>query len=75
MTYKNFSLDVDGDGIALVTWDMPGRSMNVFDESVLEELDGTIIGDVLDLAHVEPTPEVSHLLPPSSSSRSRRSPR
>ena len=25
----NFKLDVDADGIALVTWDMPGRSMNV----------------------------------------------
>jgi 3-hydroxyacyl-CoA dehydrogenase/enoyl-CoA hydratase/3-hydroxybutyryl-CoA epimerase len=39
MTYKNFSFDVDADGIALVTWDMPGKSMNVFDESVIEELE------------------------------------
>src|SRR5579885_2384201 len=35
---KNFNLDVDGDGIALITWDMPGRSMNVIDAGVTEEL-------------------------------------
>jgi len=34
----NFKLDIDADGIALVTWDMPGRSMNVIDASVTEEL-------------------------------------
>ncbi len=39
MNYKNFKIDVDADGIALVTWDMPGRSMNVFDESALREMD------------------------------------
>jgi 3-hydroxyacyl-CoA dehydrogenase/enoyl-CoA hydratase/3-hydroxybutyryl-CoA epimerase len=38
MAYKNFTLDVDGDGIALVTWDMAGRSMNVIDVSVIQEL-------------------------------------
>ena len=27
----NFKFDIDADGIALVTWDMPGRSMNVID--------------------------------------------
>ena len=31
MTYVNFKLDIDADGIALVTWDVPGRSMNVID--------------------------------------------
>lgn len=30
--YKNFAVDVDDDGIALVTWDMKDRSMNVFTE-------------------------------------------
>ena len=39
MTYKNFSIETDADGIALVTWDMPGRSMNVFTEEVLNELE------------------------------------
>jgi 3-hydroxyacyl-CoA dehydrogenase/enoyl-CoA hydratase/3-hydroxybutyryl-CoA epimerase len=34
----NFSLDVDGDGIALITWDTPGRSMNVITVSIMEEL-------------------------------------
>jgi 3-hydroxyacyl-CoA dehydrogenase/enoyl-CoA hydratase/3-hydroxybutyryl-CoA epimerase len=38
MTYKNFSVETDADGIALVTWDMPGRSMNVLDAEVLAEL-------------------------------------
>jgi enoyl-CoA hydratase/carnithine racemase len=35
MNYKNFKIDVDADGIALVTFDIPGRSMNVFDEGVV----------------------------------------
>jgi 3-hydroxyacyl-CoA dehydrogenase/enoyl-CoA hydratase/3-hydroxybutyryl-CoA epimerase len=34
----NFRLDVDADGIALVTWDMPGRTMNVIDVKVIAEL-------------------------------------
>jgi 3-hydroxyacyl-CoA dehydrogenase/enoyl-CoA hydratase/3-hydroxybutyryl-CoA epimerase len=38
MSYVNFNLDVDADGIALVTWDSPGRSMNVIDLKVIEEL-------------------------------------
>ena len=29
MAFKNFKLETDADGIALVTWDIPGRSMNV----------------------------------------------
>ncbi|MVA98503.1 3-hydroxyacyl-CoA dehydrogenase [Nitratireductor sp. CAU 1489] len=39
MTYKNFTVETDSDGIALVTWDMPDRSMNVFTEEVMDELD------------------------------------
>ena len=31
----NFKFDVDADGIALITWDMPGKSMNVIDTSVM----------------------------------------
>ena len=45
MTYKNFSYAVDADGIALVTWDMPDRSMNVFTEEVMDELE-KIVGEV-----------------------------
>ncbi|MCV6601037.1 MAG: 3-hydroxyacyl-CoA dehydrogenase NAD-binding domain-containing protein [Cohaesibacter sp.] len=37
--YTNFSVAMDDDGIALVTWDMPDRSMNVFTVGVIEELD------------------------------------
>jgi 3-hydroxyacyl-CoA dehydrogenase/enoyl-CoA hydratase/3-hydroxybutyryl-CoA epimerase len=42
MTYRNFTLDVDADGIALVTWDMPGRSMNLIDLSTIEELSAIV---------------------------------
>src|SRR3954462_8430029 len=34
----NFKLDVDADGIALVTWDMPGRTMNVLALATIDEL-------------------------------------
>ena len=40
MTYKNFTVETDADGIALVTWDMPDKSMNVFTEEVMDEIDG-----------------------------------
>ncbi len=42
MTYKNFTLETDSDGIALITWDMPGKSMNVIDLSVMDELEALI---------------------------------
>ncbi|MDH4992019.1 3-hydroxyacyl-CoA dehydrogenase NAD-binding domain-containing protein [Aquamicrobium lusatiense] len=42
MTYKNFTVETDADGIALVTWDMPDRSMNVFTEEVMRELDSIV---------------------------------
>jgi 3-hydroxyacyl-CoA dehydrogenase/enoyl-CoA hydratase/3-hydroxybutyryl-CoA epimerase len=42
MAYENFKLDIDSDGIALVTWDMPGRSMNVINLSVIEELSAVV---------------------------------
>ena len=35
----NFKFDVDADGIALITWDMPGKSMNVIDMDVVAELE------------------------------------
>jgi 3-hydroxyacyl-CoA dehydrogenase/enoyl-CoA hydratase/3-hydroxybutyryl-CoA epimerase len=41
----NFKIDVDADGIALVTWDMAGRSMNVINTSVIEEL-GALVDKV-----------------------------
>lgn len=39
---KNFKVETDADGIALVTWDMPGKSMNVIDASVIEELSAIV---------------------------------
>jgi 3-hydroxyacyl-CoA dehydrogenase/enoyl-CoA hydratase/3-hydroxybutyryl-CoA epimerase len=34
----NFNFETDADGIALITWDMPHRSMNVITLDVIEEL-------------------------------------
>lgn len=50
MTYTNFTVDTDADGIALVTWNMPDRSMNVFTEEVMNELDKIIDQVVADAA-------------------------
>jgi 3-hydroxyacyl-CoA dehydrogenase/enoyl-CoA hydratase/3-hydroxybutyryl-CoA epimerase len=41
-TFTNFTLDIDGDGIALVTWNAPGRTMNVIDVKVIEELSAIV---------------------------------
>jgi 3-hydroxyacyl-CoA dehydrogenase/enoyl-CoA hydratase/3-hydroxybutyryl-CoA epimerase len=38
MNLQNFRFESDADGIALVTWDMPGRSMNVITTEVMDEL-------------------------------------
>lgn len=38
----NFTLDIDADGIAVATWDMPGRSMNVWNEAAIAEFEGLI---------------------------------
>lgn len=37
-----FRLDVAEDGLATLTFDAPGRKLNVFDREVLEELDGLV---------------------------------
>src|SRR5215471_7588470 len=42
MSYENFKVDVDADGIALVTWDMPGRSMNLIDMKMIEEFSSIV---------------------------------
>src|SRR3954454_23167427 len=39
MAFNNFKIETDADGIALVTWDIPGRSMNVLDETTILELE------------------------------------
>jgi 3-hydroxyacyl-CoA dehydrogenase/enoyl-CoA hydratase/3-hydroxybutyryl-CoA epimerase len=35
---ENFKIDVDGDGIALITFDVPGRSMNTITAAVIRDL-------------------------------------
>ena len=45
MTFQHFKLETDPDGIALITWDSPGRSMNLIDLKVIEEL-GAIVEQV-----------------------------
>ncbi|MBC6980445.1 3-hydroxyacyl-CoA dehydrogenase NAD-binding domain-containing protein [Caulobacter sp. 17J80-11] len=35
---ENFKIEVDADGIALVTFDVPGRSMNTITSKVMEEI-------------------------------------
>lgn len=39
MNLTNFRIETDADGIATLTWDMPGRSMNVITPEVMAELD------------------------------------
>ena len=37
MTYETISVDIDSDGIALVTIDLPGQSMNVWNEALMRD--------------------------------------
>ncbi|MCB1418253.1 MAG: enoyl-CoA hydratase/isomerase family protein [Notoacmeibacter sp.] len=48
--YKNFTVETDADGIALVTWDMPDKSMNVFTQEVMNEIDAIVDQVVADAA-------------------------
>ena len=45
MNLTNFRFETDADGIALVTWDMPGRSMNVLNNEIVGEL-GQIVDTI-----------------------------
>ncbi len=42
MDAQQFSFETDADGIALLTFDMPGRSMNVFTIEVMDELEALV---------------------------------
>ncbi|WOI52442.1 3-hydroxyacyl-CoA dehydrogenase NAD-binding domain-containing protein [Parvularcula sp. LCG005] len=42
MTYTTFSFDVDADGIALLTIDLPNQSMNVWNAALIEEFEQAI---------------------------------
>src|SRR5690349_12870952 len=50
MAFKNFKLETDSDGIVLVTWDTPGRSMNVLDETSATELEEIVDQTTADAA-------------------------
>jgi 3-hydroxyacyl-CoA dehydrogenase/enoyl-CoA hydratase/3-hydroxybutyryl-CoA epimerase len=50
MELVNFRFDLDAAGIATLTWDMPGRSMNVITEQVMDELEHTLERVVSDAA-------------------------
>jgi 3-hydroxyacyl-CoA dehydrogenase / enoyl-CoA hydratase / 3-hydroxybutyryl-CoA epimerase len=45
MSFTNFRFETDSDGVALVTWDMPGRSMNVLNAEVIAEI-GAIVDKI-----------------------------
>lgn len=48
MKLTHFRFETDSNGIALLTWDMPSRSMNVITREVMDELDAVIdlvVGD------------------------------
>ena len=42
MKLTNFRFETDADGIALLTWDMPGRSMNIITPQVVDEIEQVI---------------------------------
>lgn len=42
MNFTNFRFETDSDGIALLTWDMAGRSMNVITPQVVDEIEQVI---------------------------------
>jgi 3-hydroxyacyl-CoA dehydrogenase / enoyl-CoA hydratase / 3-hydroxybutyryl-CoA epimerase len=42
MSFVNFTVETDGDGLALVTWNEPERTMNVIDAPVMAELSALV---------------------------------
>ena len=50
MSFTNFKIENDSEGIAVVTWDSPGRSMNVIDAKVMDELSAIIEQTTADAA-------------------------
>ncbi len=50
MNLQNFRFETGADGVALLTWDMPGRSMNVITPDIMTELEAVIDAVVADAA-------------------------
>ncbi len=42
MNLTQFRIETDSDGIALVTWDVPGKSMNLIDATMMSELEQVV---------------------------------
>jgi 3-hydroxyacyl-CoA dehydrogenase/enoyl-CoA hydratase/3-hydroxybutyryl-CoA epimerase len=42
MTYETMKVDIDGDGIAMVVIDVPGQSMNVWNETLISEFEAFV---------------------------------
>jgi 3-hydroxyacyl-CoA dehydrogenase / enoyl-CoA hydratase / 3-hydroxybutyryl-CoA epimerase len=38
----DFTMQIDGDGVAVITWDVPGKSMNVLSREAFGEVEGLI---------------------------------
>ncbi len=45
-----FTTDIDADGVATITWDLPGKSMNVLNEEGIAELDAAVDAALADAA-------------------------
>ncbi|WP_375453984.1 3-hydroxyacyl-CoA dehydrogenase NAD-binding domain-containing protein [uncultured Methylobacterium sp.] len=50
MNLQNFRFETDADGVALATWDCPGRSMNVITQAVIDEIEAIVDAVVTDAA-------------------------
>jgi len=46
----DFTMTTDAEGVAIITWDMPGRSMNVMTRDSMQELNGLIDAALADEA-------------------------
>jgi 3-hydroxyacyl-CoA dehydrogenase/enoyl-CoA hydratase/3-hydroxybutyryl-CoA epimerase len=47
---RDFTYSVDAEGVATITWDVPGRSMNVMSQAGFAELDGLVDAALADPA-------------------------
>ena len=50
MNLVNFKHDTDADGILTLVWDMPGKPMNVLDQSLMDELNAIVDHVIADAA-------------------------
>ena len=50
LTCAIFTPDIDADGVATITWDLPGQSMNVLTNEGIAELDAAVDAALADAA-------------------------